>query len=251
MTESVEDACMAVPYAISLSGLLEVISAWNRARAYEEPLSAQEVAERASYKRKTVTRQSPFLCQIGILEREGQRYRLSPIGRRVARLVDHSQDEEFKDAIRELLLECRELRSILDFIPKGSEVTKEQLITRVIMHSDRPSADHNARTGANALVDLLEEVGMIHIDEGRVHAVSFPRKKTPEIIEIVDIEDTAVSQFASSMAVRRGERIGSAELDIRIQVSISASQTSDTSFIDELIVRMRDLLHTFGLEEVD
>ncbi|MHA2602521.1 MAG: hypothetical protein AM324_010360, partial [Candidatus Thorarchaeota archaeon SMTZ1-83] len=154
MTESVEDACMAVPYAISLSGLLEVISAWNRARA-EEPLSAQEVAERASYKRKTVTRQSPFLCQIGVLEREGQKYRLSAIGRRVARLVDHSQDEEFRDAIRELLLDCRELRSVLDFIPKDSEVTKEQLITRVMMHSDRPSADHNARTGANALVDLL------------------------------------------------------------------------------------------------
>jgi len=251
LTESVEDACMAVPYAISLSGLLEVISAWNRARAYEEPLSAQEVAERASYKRKTVTRQSPFLCQIGILEREGQRYRLSPIGRRVARLVDHSQEEEFKDAIRDLLLDCRELKSILDFISKDSEVSKEQLIMRVIMHSDRPSADHNARTGANALVDLLEEVGIIRIDEDRVHVVSFPRKKTPEIIEIVDIEDTAVPQFASSMAVRRGERVGSAELDVRIQVSIAASQTSDTSFIDELIMRMRNLLRTFGLEEVE
>ncbi|UCH03408.1 MAG: hypothetical protein JSW05_07360, partial [Candidatus Thorarchaeota archaeon] len=123
MIESVEDACMAVPYAISLSGLLEVISAWNRARAYEEPLSAQEVAERASYKRKTVTRQSPFLCQIGILEREGQKYRLSPIGRRVARLVDHSQEEDFKDAIRELLLDCGDLKPVLDFISKDSEVT--------------------------------------------------------------------------------------------------------------------------------
>ncbi|UCH03359.1 MAG: hypothetical protein JSW05_07105, partial [Candidatus Thorarchaeota archaeon] len=131
-----------------------------------------------------------------------------------------------------------------------SEVTKEQLIMRVIMHSDRPSADHNARTGANALVNLLEEVGTIRIDEDRVHVVSFPRKKIPEIIEIVDIEDTAVPQFASSMAVRRGERVGSAELDIRIQVSIAAGQRSDTTFIDELIVRMRDLLRTFGLEEV-
>ncbi len=242
---------MAVPYAISLSGLFEVISAWNRARAYEEPLSAQEVAERASYKRKTVTRQSSFLCQIGILEREGQKYRLSPIGRRVARLVDHSQEEDFKNAMRELLLDCRELKPVLDFINKDSEVTNEQLIMRVIMHSDRPSADHNARTGANALVDLLEEVGMIRIEEDRVHVVSSPRKKIPEIIEVVDIEDTAVAQFGSSMAVTRGERVGSAELDIRIQVSITANQTSDASFIDELITRMRGVLHRFGLEETD
>lgn len=250
MTESVEGAYIAVPYAISLGGLLEVISAWNRARAYEEPLSAQEVAERASYKRKTVTRQSPFLCQIGILEREGQKYRLSPIGRQVARLVDHSQEDDFKDAIRELLLDCRELKSVLDFISKDSEVTKEQLVMRVIMYSDRPSADHNARTGANALIDLLEEVGMIRIDDDRVHVVSFPREKTPEIIEIVDIDDKAIPQFASSMAVRRGERVGSAELDIRIQVSIASSQASDTSFIDELTLRMRNLLRSFGLEEV-
>jgi hypothetical protein len=251
MTEIVEDARLAVPYAISLRGLLEVISAWNRARAYDESLSAQEVAERASYKTKTVTRQSPFLCQIGILEREGQKYRLSSSGRRVARLVDHSQEEEFKEAMRELLLDCRELKSVLGFISDDSQVTKDQLVTRVIMQSDRPSDDHNARTGATALVDLLEEVGLIRFDGEGVHAVSLPRQEIPEIIEVVDVEDTVVPQFTSSMASMREEKVGSAELEIRIQVSITAGQTSDTSFIDELITRMRGLLHRFGLEEMD
>jgi len=251
MTESVEEARMAVPYAISLRGLLEVISAWNRARAYDESLSAQEVADRASYKTKTVTRQSPFLCQIGILEREGQKYRLSPVGRRVAKLADHSQEAEFKDAMRELLLHCRELRLVLEFLSKDSQVTKEQLVTRIIMHSDRPSDDHNARTGATALVDLLEEVGLIRLDEEVFHAVSFPRQEIPKIIEVVDVEDVVVPQFTSSMAVMREEKVGSAELDIRIQVSITAGQTSDTSFVDELITRMRGLLHRFGLEETD
>ncbi|MHA2377940.1 MAG: hypothetical protein ACXADO_00415 [Candidatus Thorarchaeota archaeon] len=251
MTESVEDARLAVPYAISLRGLLEVISAWNRARAYDESLSAQEVAERVSYKTKTVTRQSPFLCQIGILERRGQKYRLSSSGRRVAKLADHSQEEEFKDTMRRLLLDCRELKSVIEFISKDSPVTREQLVTRIIMHSDRPSADHNAKTGATALVDLLEEVGLIRLDEKGFHAVSFPRQEVPKIIELVEVEDTTVPEFTTSMAVKRQDEASSAELEIRIQVSITAGQTSDTSFIHGLIVRIRDLLHTFGLKEVE
>lgn len=250
MTESVEDTRLAVPYAISLRGLLEVISAWNRARAYEESLSAQEVAERASYKTKTVTRQSPFLCQIGILERRDQKYRLSSSGRQIAKLADHSQEEEFKNAMRELLLDCRELKSVIEFVSEDSEVTKEQLITRIIMHSDRPSADHNAKTGATALVDLLEEVGLIRLDEKGVHAVSFPRQEFPRIIELVEVEDTTVPQFTTSMAVKRQDEVGSAELEIRIQVSITADHMSAKPFIDDLIERTRDLLRTFGLEEV-
>ncbi len=251
MTECAERSKMAIPYAISVKGLIEVISAWNRARAYEEPLTAREVAMKAACKAKTVTRQSSFLCQIGILEREGQQYRLSFAGRQVAKLADHSLEQEFNEALRKLLRECEVMRSVIEFIPEDSQMTKDQLITKIMMHSDRPSMDHNARTGATALVDLLEDAELIRLDENGVHVVKYTRQEIPKIIELVEVEDTAVPKFTTSMAVKRHDQTGSAELDIRIQVSITAGVISDTSFIDEFIEQTRNLLHTFGLEEVE
>ena len=80
---------LEIPYGVSLDGLMKVIAAWNRADVVERAQNAKQVAEKAEFKTKTIERQQRFLLQVGFLEKEGRKYKLTATGLKFSKLADY------------------------------------------------------------------------------------------------------------------------------------------------------------------
>ncbi len=183
---------MAIPYSVSLSGLLDVLAAWNRARGHESARTTKEVAARIGSdaklesKAKVVSNQSSFLTQIGILRKEGQQSRLTDIGYKMVQMIDYRQDEKSNEILRSLLFKWTEGRPLLEYLFHVKQETKENLIRRVVEDSGKSMKTTNAVMGATTLIELLERVRIVTIDPDN----------TVSINQHIDLEHEVAAKIA-------------------------------------------------------
>lgn len=162
---------MAIPYGVSLDGFFEVIAAWNRARGCDRPLRMAEVGRRirggskAESKEKLASNQSTFLIQIGILKKEGTTNRLTKLGCEIAKWADYDQQDRFVSTMRSLLLQWHEGRPLIEYLHYREQVSREELLQRVIDNSGKSMGTTNAAMGGKTLIDLLERVGIVLIGD--------------------------------------------------------------------------------------
>ncbi|RDE17603.1 MAG: hypothetical protein C4K49_02065 [Candidatus Thorarchaeota archaeon] len=188
---------MAIPYGVSLEGLINVIRAWNRAQGYARPLKAEQVAERIetgakiASRAKVVCNQSSFLIQLGVLVKEGQSNRLTEAGQEVARAADSPLQEEFNSLMKKLILEWKQVQPLIEFVRNRGKVSRGEMFDRVLEEAKKSKSTTNAVMGGNTFVELLQRAGILVAEDDSVSlAGGLPRAAvkplTPEVSRTVE-----------------------------------------------------------------
>ncbi len=242
---------MAIPYGVSLSGLLDVIAAWNRARGHESARTTKEVASRISSdaklesKAKVVSNQSSFLTQIGILRKEGQQNRLTDIGQKAAQMIDYRKDEKFNEILRSLLLEWTEGRPLLDYLFHVEQETRENVIRRVVEDSGKSVDTTNAVMGATTLIELLILVQIVSIDPDNVVSFNKQIDLGQEAADEIAPEESREIQVGFMSAKKTG---GKKDEGVTIHVSFTIEGFLDEVQRVQILADIRTLLESLSFK---
>lgn len=153
-------ADISVPSNATIDRINEIIVGWYRSKAHETPTQISEVNKRTGIDETTISRQNGFLQDVGILQKEGVMFRLSPQGADYARFLDFGQLEEAKYVLRMLLLDWKNFRQIYDYIDLKGPLQKAELAQRIGLAAEKQPVA-GARTGIFAVIDLLLFSGVI------------------------------------------------------------------------------------------
>ncbi|MHA2323600.1 MAG: hypothetical protein ACXACG_18385 [Candidatus Thorarchaeota archaeon] len=159
---------LAIPYAISVDGLFEVMAAWGRLDDQSKPATKDDVANVCKLGPESVRKQNPFLEQIGFLVKEGKHYSTSASGNKLAKFADYMMTEEFSRLFRDLVASWSELNPVLRYIQGIGKAKREEVVSRIILHSTRKRDNKDTISGAEALVDLLAKGNIINIEEDEI-----------------------------------------------------------------------------------
>lgn len=224
---------LAIPYAISVDGLLEVISAWNRLPNPREAASKKDVADVCRLSAESVRKQNPFLEQVGFLTKEENLYRLTETGLDLAKLADYMQLDEFGSRFTGIVANWKQLAPIIEYV-KNVSGERDEIITRIILHSGRARDNKDTISGATALLDLMVTTGIFLESDGKVSlSSSFESKRNL---------DTEVHQFVSTQTAE------SIQVSIRVDIRIEggAPTTEQNRILENLISSLRSI----GLTEI-
>jgi hypothetical protein len=242
---------MALPYGVSLSGLLDVLIAWNRARGYESACTTKEVAAwissdaKPESKAKVVSNQSSFLTQIGILKKEGKQSRLTEIGYKTVRMIDYRQDEKFNEILRGLLLKWTEGHPLLEYLFYIEQETKENMIRRVVEDSGKSMKTTNAVMGATTLIELLEQVQIVSISPDGI--VSFNQQ--------IDLDHEVAAEIASGESreipialLSAKKSVGTQDEGVTIHVSFTIAGSLDEVQRERILADIQTVLKSLSFK---
>ena len=241
---------IAIPYGVSLEGLLDVIGAWNRAQGYARPLKADEVAERirssakTESKAKLVSNQSTFLIQIGILAREGQSNRLTQEGREVARAVDFSRLDEFNSLMKKLILKWPQIQPLIEFTRYKGNVPREKLVERAVKDAKKSMGTTNAAMGGNTLVQLLEQVGIL-VAKGDSISLA---KAIRHVGETLTLPKKSASDEQPAQTSRYDKELSSGGIAIQVTVLVAPSDDQNLERLREVISKLEETLTALGFK---
>jgi hypothetical protein len=242
---------MALPYGVSLSGLLDVLIAWNRARGYESACTTKEVAAwissdaKSESKAKVVSNQSSFLAQIGILKKEGKQSRLTEIGYKTVRMIDYRQDEKFNEILRSLLLKWTEGHPLLEYLFYIEQETKENMIRRVVEDSGKSMNTTNAVMGATTLIELLERVRIGAIDAENTVSINQQIDLGHELETEIAPEESREIPIAFLSAKRSA---GKQDEGVTIHVSFTIAGSLDEVQRERILADIRTVLKSLSFK---
>ena len=240
---------MTIPYGVSVDGLIDVIAAWHRTKGYINPLKNVEVAERITSdakiesKTKTVSNQSSFLIQIGLLEKKGNQSQLTMMGHEIARLADYSVANEFNQKMKEELLDWKEGYPIFEFLFFRDSVDRTEFVERIVADAGKSMDTTNASMGGEALVSLLERVGLVETDSQQIVSLS---KDIKESIKGINLSLKAPQIVASK---ETSDDIANLKIDVRITIEGNLESPENIILINRLKRILEEL--QYGLIDDD
>src|SRR2546427_13239778 len=107
---------MSIPAGASFETLNNLLIGWYRAGAFETARSNEEVADRVGAPKDTVSRNNGFFEDIKALVKDGQKHKLSELGRDYAKYLDYGQLDDAKRVLAKLLRTWEPLTKLLDVI---------------------------------------------------------------------------------------------------------------------------------------
>lgn len=249
-----------LPKGVSLDTLEDIIAGWDAVDAAAEPRYTSAVEDETGIT-DAVGRQTRFLEEVGVLEAEGQKQRLTERGQDLASALAADDEERAKGRARELLSEwpvTDEIRGIL----RGNPTDEETLVSLV---SDVTGQDLDAsrvRSGITTLLDFYEWADILERDEkGRYH---LPDDEPPtgdeeeddepaleednevtleELVEAADVSDveallaevtsaTEEAREAAEEAREAAQEAGGSSTDGDESMSVTAGPASADSSVD-------------------
>ena len=227
---------LAIPYAVSLEGLLEIVSSWSRIRDLDRPVSKVELAKVCKLRADTIRKQNPFLEQVGFVVKEGQKLRLSKGGIRLAQVANKAQTSELEKLFREVVLEWKELRPIIDYIAGRQSMSRVDLSERIILHSGRSRDNKETKMGAATLIDLLIMVGLLEAtdDQLKISSSFIPGRTEQEYPD-------SRTHISTSLALSKSEDGMSVQAVVTVSIDKNATETRLNSFAKQLLDALRQL----------
>jgi hypothetical protein len=155
-----------VPKGVSAETLREILSGWAAVGAAAEPRHTADVESVVDVS-DAVSRQTRFLEDVGILEAEGQKHRLTADGQAVAGALATDDDERARAAFRELLTAWPPTESLRGVVRDNPTPTDELVaVLAGLTGSDVDTS--RVRSGLTTLLDLYEWAGLLgRDDDGR------------------------------------------------------------------------------------
>ncbi len=172
-----------VPKGVSLETLFEILSGWSAVGAAAEPQYTADVEELTEIA-DAVRRQTRFLEDVGVLEPEGQKHRLTDRGEALASALAIDEPQRAREAAREVLSDWRltdEIRGVV----RENPVPEDELVDLVATLADEDVDSSRVRSGVSTLLELLEWADLLERDaSGRYRLpddAEPPPIETPEV----------------------------------------------------------------------
>jgi len=224
-----------VPSNTPLDRLNEIIVGWYRSKAHEAPSSISEVNKRTGVETTTVSRQNAFLQDVGLLQKEGNLFRLTEMGASYAKFLDFGQIEEAKRTLRTILSEWKGFQQVYDYLDLKGPLSREELADRIGLASDKKPVG-GTKTGINAIIDLLLFAGIVVERENGLafskgamsEAVATPLRETPSLPKSGPLP-TRISTISQEGAVR-------------VEIKVVLDNSLDATKLEELLKIVRKVL---------
>ena len=224
---------LAIPYAISVDGLFEVMAAWGRLDSQSKPVTKEDVANVCKLGPEAVRKQSPFLEQIGFLVKKGKQYSTSAVGNKLAKFADYMMTEEFSQLLQDMVTNWSELKPVLRYIQGVGKTKREEVVSRITLHSTRKRDNKDTISGAEALVDLLAKCNVINVEEDEI-----------ALSEAFLIDDQISYSEPTQIRELTGKKSkdSSSFVEVKLTISIHGDITELTKgFIDDLTSTLQKL----------
>lgn len=155
--------------------------------------SLDSLANLIGMNKTAVSRNNKFLAELGIVS-GGQKKSPTELGKKLGRALDHNQEEDSRRYWREAIQGSEVFSKLVTTVRIKSGMTSEGLSSHILYVSGQKANGPN-KTGANTLVDILCNAGLLINVDGAV-SVTTPKEEFPSTGS--DEEIHAAQQEAAS-----------------------------------------------------
>ena len=128
-------------------------------RQFDQPVSLSDLAVRVSKDRSEISRNNPFLVQVGLIE-GGRDKKSTPLGTRLGRAIEHHQEEDIKACWREVVTSVEFLSGVVATVRIKRGMTSDALAAHVLYAANLSKNNRNV-TGANSVIEILKKAGVL------------------------------------------------------------------------------------------
>lgn len=161
-----------IPKRASGEKILDIIRAYYGVGAHHDPVSSAEVDEMLGTSDIT-GRQTSFFDAVNIVEKNGQKRKLTSEGEEIAEALMADEDADLaKERLRGLLKDWEFAERIVNFVSMRDEGVSEEQVLEFIQSNAKSQDDR----GMGAIIDLLKWSELLSDDEstGNITTVSNP-----------------------------------------------------------------------------
>lgn len=130
---------------------------------FDNAVSLDVIAKRVGKAGTSISRNNPFLLQIGLLE-GGRDKKITPLGATLGRAIEHHQTEMIKQSWRKAVSANEFLSGLLSTVRIKRGMNRDELANHILFAADLPKNNEN-KAGANSIVDILNAAGLIKKEE--------------------------------------------------------------------------------------
>jgi hypothetical protein len=218
-----------------------IIIGWYRAGADTEPQSNGDVEDFTSISKSTVSRQNKFLTELGILQEDGRKRRLTESGIELAEALAKGDSIKAKEKMRSILDEWALTERFYSIVDMSGPMAEDEMEQELASITGREREGRSA-TGLSTLVSLYEWAGFFEYDENKEEYRALPKPERPSTEQSEPSQkkesasQTDGSDHQSETSSTSVERV---ESDFPIQISVEISGDDDPANVEELIKSIR------------
>jgi hypothetical protein len=172
---------MVIPTRISIEQINQLIQGFYFANALKSPVSSKEAAGRTSISTDVAGRNTGFLCDIGILIKEGAGYRLTDLGAEYAQWLSWKNENEASRSLSKILKQFELAEKIIHYVRLAGPTSLEDVVNRVGVLDGSVNTPHNRR-GAEAFVHLLVFSGLLELDDDTIRVGKEKAQLIPDML---------------------------------------------------------------------
>lgn len=212
----------AVPKGVSLETLMEILSGWAAVGGARESHYTVDVEDHTGI-RDAVGRQNAFFEELGLLEPDGQKHRLTETGAGVAGPLVVADEKRAVEVIRPVLKSWPPTEEIRGLV-RGNPMTEEELVPLIAAATGQDSETSRIHTGIRTVLELLEWADLLEQNDEGLYC-------TPEsdITSSVPTTETEATVKDGEQTASEPEARPEAVLDADLQAATEAADPSEPS----------------------
>jgi hypothetical protein len=239
----------------SYEELAKIIRAYGH---FNEPTDLGAISQASALHSTIVSRNNGFLIGVGVLE-GGQKKALTPLGRQLARALDHNIEEEIAAQWRDVVVSNEFLQKIVSAIRIRSGMEASSLQSH-IAYSAGLNKTSGVMTGTRTVIDMMMLAGVLREIDGKIQvALIEPRgvssPSDPDAMEASREERIVGSVLVPSQSysptrpprTRPGSHEQAPDITINIEVRIQCTPAE----VDGLGTKLRGLLDDIAKRPLD
>ena len=178
-----EEINFQLPVA-SYEVIVRIILGYYHAGASKEPIAVATVADSTAMKIPNISANNKFFQSIGILERIGKSYQLTPSGLQLAKILDYYKEAtspEVKSAWNEIIAKNDFLQRVTAAVKVRGSMDVEAFARHIALTSGAPNKSQYI-TGARTVISILQIANkLIEGEDGTLRVSEV--ESVPEIVE--------------------------------------------------------------------
>jgi len=214
----------------SLSEILKILSGYSHAG---DKTSLEAVGKLTALSKTQISQNSAFFATAGLLS-GGKTKSLTDLGKKLARAIELNISADIKSFLLEMIQQTKPLSDLITMLRIKKGMPSKDFATHVLYVSGQKDNQQN-RTGANAIVDLLNMAGCIKEDGANYIAtdIKFPQGKKHEPIKstakrVVSSEEESASTLPNSIVPI-----------VNINIQLQIPETKDASIYENLFKALK------------
>jgi hypothetical protein len=239
----------------SYEELVKIIRAYGH---YNEAVDLGAISQTSALHSTVVSRNNGFLVGVGVLE-GGQRKVLTPLGRQLARALDHAIAGEIATQWREIILANEFLQKIISAIRIRSGMEPSSLQSH-IAYSAGLNKTSGVMTGTRTVIDVMMLAGVLREIDGKVQVGSIEPRGSAVPAASEPAESPREERVVGSVLVPSpsysptnvpGSRVASQVQGPGVTIHIEVRIQCTPSEVDGLGVKLRELLDDIAKRPLD